>query len=144
MMTTETLFTLANTSMLFFWFCLIALPKTKITETLIAYPYVPLGLSFFYLFFMRQGSGLAEADFSTLDGILTLYKNSTPEMAAAGWMHYLAFDFWVGAWMLRESQKKNLPQGLIILPLLSTFLLGPVGVLLYSLFTWGYHKLKKR
>ena len=92
---------------------------------------------------MGQGSGLAEADFSSLDGILNLYKNSTPEMAAAGWMHYLAFDFWVGAGLLRESQKKNLPQGLMILPLLATFMLGPVGVLLYSLFSWGYGKTKK-
>lgn len=142
-MTTDSLFTLANSSMLLFWFCLIVLPKTKITKTLISYPYVPLVLSLFYLYFMGQGSGLAEADFSSLDGILNLYKNSTPEMAAAGWMHYLAFDFWVGAGLLRESQKKNLPQGLMILPLLATFMLGPVGVLLYSLFSWGYVKTKK-
>lgn len=142
-MTTDSLFTLANSSMLLFWFCLIVLPKTKITKTLISYPYVPLVLSLFYLYFMGQGSGLAEADFSSLDGILNLYKNSTPEMAAAGWMHYLAFDFWVGAGLLRESQKKNLPQGLMILPLLATFMLGPVGVLLYSLFSWGYGKTKK-
>ena len=119
-MTTETLFTLANSSMLLFWFCLIALPKTKITQTLISYPYIPLILSLFYLYFMGQGSGLAEADFTSLEGIVTLYKNSTPEMAAAGWMHYLAFDFWVGAGLLREGQKKSLPQGIMVLPLLAT------------------------
>ncbi len=142
-MTTETLFTLANSSMLLFWFCLIALPKTKITQTLISYPYIPLILSLFYLYFMGQGSGLVEADFTSLEGIVTLYKNSTPEMAAAGWMHYLAFDFWVGAGLLREGQKKSLPQGIMVLPLLATFMLGPVGILLYSLFSWGYAKMKK-
>lgn len=142
-MTTALLFTLANTSILLFWFCLIALPKTKITSTLISYPYVPLILSLFYLYFIGQGSGLEDVDFSSLDGILSLYKNSTPEMAAAGWMHYLAFDFWVGAGLLRESKRKHLPHWLMILPLVTTFMLGPVGLLLYSLFSWVYGKVRK-
>jgi len=34
-----------------------------------------------------------EADFSSLEGIVSLFKKATPESAAAGWLHYLALIF---------------------------------------------------
>ncbi len=102
-----------------------------------------LFLSFFYLFFLISDGGLGEADFSSLAGILELYRNATPEAAAAGWMHYLAFDYWVGCWMLRDAQKKAVPHLLIVVPLLCTFMLGPVGIMLYVLFTQTRLAFKK-
>ena len=75
-----------------------------------------------------------EADFSSLEGIVTLFKKATPESAAAGWLHYLAFDFWVGTWIIKHSRKRKISHKIIVLPLLFTFMLGPVGVLIYSLF----------
>jgi hypothetical protein len=74
-----------------------------------------------------------EADFSSLEGIVTLFRKATPESAAAGWLHYLAFDFWVGTWIIRHSRKKKISHKIIILPLLFTFMLGPVGILVYSI-----------
>ena len=136
--TTPFLFTIANTAILFAWLPLLVAPKKKIAQTLIAFPYVPLVISLFYLYFLLTDGGLSEADFSSLEGILKLYHQATPEAAAAGWMHYLAFDFWVGCWVLRDAQKRELPHALILLPLLSTFMLGPVGVLLYVIFSQLY------
>ena len=97
----------------------------------------------FYICFLGTDGRLAEADFSSLAGILELYRNATPEAAAAGWMHYLAFDYWVGCWMLRDAQKKAVPHLLIVLPLLCTFMLGPVGIMLYVLFSQIRLVLKK-
>ena len=74
-----------------------------------------------------------EADFSSLNGIVTLFKKATPESAAAGWLHYLAFDFWVGTWIIKHSRKEEISNKIIVLPLLFTFILGPVGILFYSL-----------
>ena len=136
--TTPFLFTIANTAILFAWLPLLVAPKKKIAQTLIAFPYVPLVISLFYLYFLLSDGGLSEADFSSLEGILKLYHQATPEAAAAGWMHYLAFDYWVGCWVLRDAQKRELPHALILLPLLSTFMLGPVGVLLYVIFSQLY------
>ena len=138
MNTTPFLFTIANTAILFAWLPLLVAPKKKIAQTLIAFPYVPLVISLFYLYFLLSDRGLSEADFTSLKGILKLYHQATPEAAAAGWMHYLAFDFWVGCWVLRDAQKRELPHALILLPLLSTFMLGPVGVLLYVIFSQLY------
>ena len=86
---------------------------------------------------------MAEADFSSLEGVLSLFHQATPEAAAAGWMHYLAFDFWVGCWVLRDAQEKQLPHGLIVLPLLFTLMMGPVGILLYTIFSQLYLRQKK-
>ena len=143
MTTTELLFTIANTAILIAWLPLLLAPKWSFTKQLLGFSYVPFILSFFYLFFLLNDGGLAEADFSSLAGILELYRNATPEAAAAGWMHYLAFDYWVGCWMLRDAQKKAVPHLLIVVPLLCTFMLGPVGIMLYVLFTQTRLAFKK-
>jgi len=135
MSTTELLFSIANTGILFAWLPLLIAPKWELTQRMLAYPYIPFVLSFFYLFFLIRDGGLGEADFSSLAGILTLFQKATPEAAAAGWMHYLAFDYWVGCWMVRDAQKNATPHLLVVLPLLCTFMLGPVGILLYVVFT---------
>ena len=143
MTTTELLFTIANSAILLAWLPLLFAPKWSLTKQMLAFPYVPFILSFLYLYFLLYDGCLAEADFSSLAGILELYRNATPEAAAAGWMHYLAFDYWVGCWMLRDAQNKNIPHLLIVLPLLCTFMLGPVGILLYVVFTQIRIQLKQ-
>jgi len=143
METTALLFTIANTAILLAWVPLWVLPKWSVTQQIIAFPYIPFVLSFFYLFFLMGDKGLVDADFSSLTGILELYRNATPEGAAAGWMHYLAFDYWIGCWILRDAQKKALPHLLIIFPLLCTFMLGPVGIMLYVIFSQIRFAVKK-
>lgn len=140
---TSILFTIINTSMIFFWGLLIFLPKSKITQSIISYPYVPLVLSFGYIFFLGQVPNIFQADFSSLEGVLDLFKNSTPESAAAGWIHYLAFDFWMGAWILQNAQKNKISHLVIVIPLASTFMLGPFGVLLYVILSKLNLKFKK-
>ena len=141
-MSTFTLFSIINAAILMAWLPLIFAPRTGLTQKILDFPYIPFVLSFFYLYFLVMDGGLGEADFSSLEGILVLFHQATPEAAAAGWMHYLAFDFWVGCWLLRDAQKRGFPQLLIVLPLLCTFMLGPVGVLLYVLFSQLYLKIK--
>lgn len=140
---TPILFNICNLTILLVWSLILFLPKWKISEQLISYPWVPLGISFFYTYFIIVSGGLAEADFSSLDGIVTLFKNTTPESAAAGWLHYLAFDFWVGCWIIRHSRKINIAHLAIIFPLLCTFMLGPIGVMMYSFLLFGIRQFRK-
>jgi hypothetical protein len=129
---TETLFTICNTSILIAWGLLLLAPKWTFTLRLSERPFVPLILSLFYLYFIFVNGGLGNVDFSSLEGIIALYENSTPELIAAGWLHYLAFDFWVGCWIMRESKKKEIKHLYIVLPLLATFMMGPAGILFYE------------
>ena len=62
---------------------------------------------------------------------MSLFTN--PALVTAGWVHYLAFDLMTGIWIKRNSLKYGIPHLLVIPCLLLTFMLGPVGLLLYLL-----------
>lgn len=67
--------------------------------------------------------------FGTLNGVMELFTNRTA--VTAGWVHYLAFDLLTGIWIKKNSEKYGISHLLIIPCLLFTFMLGPVGLLLY-------------
>ena len=69
--------------------------------------------------------------FGSLDGVMELFTNKTA--VTAGWVHYLAFDLMVGIWIKKNGLKYNIPHLLLVPCLLLTFMLGPIGVLLYLL-----------
>ncbi len=58
-----------------------------------------------------------------------LFEN--PVVLLAGWIHYLAFDLWVGCWELTNAQKLGINHFLVIPCLFLTFMFGPIGLLLY-------------
>nr|WP_235727181.1 ABA4-like family protein [Hymenobacter siberiensis] len=70
-----------------------------------------------------------EGGFQSLDAVAALFRD--PWALLAGWVHYLCFDMWTGAWEVRDAQRRGMPHGLLIPCLLLTFLFGPVGLLLY-------------
>ena len=49
----------------------------------------------------------------------------------AGWVHYLAFDLFIGAWETRDAAARGVPHAWVVPCLLMTFLLGPIGLLAY-------------
>ena len=67
--------------------------------------------------------------FISLDGVMQLFRNESAVLA--GWIHYLAFDLMEGVFIVLNSLKNNIPHLLVIPCLLLTFMLGPVGLLLY-------------
>lgn len=69
--------------------------------------------------------------FGSLNGVMELFTNRTA--VTAGWVHYLAFDLLTGTWIKKNSIKYNISHWLIIPCLFLTFMLGPVGLLLYLL-----------
>ncbi|MBA3563142.1 MAG: DUF4281 domain-containing protein [Gammaproteobacteria bacterium] len=55
----------------------------------------------------------------------------------AGWIHYLLFDFFVGAWIVAASAASRVPRLLVIACLSGCFLAGPIGLLAYVLIRIG-------
>ena len=55
----------------------------------------------------------------------------TPGLLLAGWLHYLAFDLFVGAWEVRTARAEGIPHLLVVPALILTFLFGPAGLLLF-------------
>jgi hypothetical protein len=67
--------------------------------------------------------------FSSLDGISGLFQNKTILLAC--WLHIMAFDLIGAVWMKRNAVKHGIGHGLLIIPLLFTCILGPLGFLIY-------------
>jgi hypothetical protein len=65
---------------------------------------------------------------------MELFKNRT--LVTAGWVHYLAFDLLTGIFIRKNAQKHGINHWLIVPCLLFTFMLGPIGLLLYLLLRW--------
>ena len=138
----ETIFNIFNSGILLFWMLLLFFPKQSITQKVIAYPWVPLVIAFGYIYFMGMTSETFSADFTSLNGLTEMFQNANPQGVAAGWLHYLAFDFWVGCWMLKNSQEKGVKHIWMLVPMLFTFMLGPVGIIIYTLVLLLQGKLK--
>ena len=122
------LFTLANLAVVPAWLLLAILPKWKWTRIIAAYA-LPAALGVVYLLIMVQQLDLDGGGFGSLEQVSRLFQN--PWMLLAGWIHYLAFDLFVGAWEVRDASRLDVPHTYVIPCLLFTFLAGPVGLLLY-------------
>nr|WP_299341887.1 ABA4-like family protein [Allomuricauda sp.] len=131
-MTTAEVFSIANMMAMPMWLLMIILPKWKVTRFLIDYRVVPLLLSLFYVYYMlshiQTGAGL---DFGSLASVMSLFTLENAVMA--GWVHYLAFDLLVGMWILNQNKQLGIHQLLMAPCLFATFMLGPVGFLLFMI-----------
>lgn len=67
--------------------------------------------------------------FGSLNGVMELFTNRTA--VTAGWIHYLAIDLLTGIWIKKNSVKYNIHHLIIVPCLLVTFMLCPIGLLLY-------------
>jgi hypothetical protein len=65
---------------------------------------------------------------------------SVPAALLAGWIHYLAFDLFIGSWEVRDSQRLKISHWLVVPCLVLTFLFGPIGLALYLLLRAGLRK----
>lgn len=132
-MSPELIFTIANNGILIFWLLLIVVPRWRATELAvhsIAMPLV-LGLSYLWLFtrVWFGGEGAPNTNYTTLPGVMALFDS--PTGAVMGWIHYLVFDLFVGAWEARDAAKRGVPHWIVIPCLVVTLMAGPVGLALY-------------
>lgn len=115
------------------WLLLVFLPKWKWTLSLITTVIAPfiMGIVYVTLFFSQAGSFPEGGGFGSIAAVSAAFSN--PYLLTAGWIHYLAFDLFVGAWEVNDSQKIGLSHGIVIPCLLVTFIGGPAGLMLYFL-----------
>jgi len=60
-----------------------------------------------WLMLSNFSSSPAGANVNSLAGVAAVL--SVPELLLAGWIHYLAFDLFVGAWEIKDGQANNTP-----------------------------------
>jgi hypothetical protein len=128
-MSLETIFSAANGLALLGWLLLALAPRWRFTQRVVLSGAASLLLAALYLGLLIVYFGDSEGGFGSLAEVVKMF--SQPPMVLLGWVHYLAFDLFVGAWELRDARARGVPH-LALLPCLGlTFMLGPVGLLLY-------------
>lgn len=131
----ETVFSITSTTAMVAWVALIAArfipPLRRWIDPAVGYV-VPALLSVAYAVLLFAFWGRSEGGgFSSLAGVAALF--STPEVLLAGWIHYLAFDLFVGGWIARTGAEAKINPFLLTPILIATFMIGPVGYLAYAL-----------
>ena len=124
----ERIFSVASTLAGLGWLILIVVPKRPLAVH-VAGVFFPLILAAMYLYFIAMHIRGAEGGFGSLADVATLFQKR--ELLLAGWIHYLCFDLFIGAWELRDSQQHGIPHLVVIPCLIMTFMLGPIGLLFY-------------
>jgi len=135
-MTLDTLFRLCNLAVLPAWLLLAVAPRSRWTTWIVHSMLVPCVLGTVYVATFVLGPAAPDGgSFATLAGVMTLF--TSPHVALAGWVHYLVFDLFVGAWEVRDAERLGIPH-LVVVPCLAfTFLLGPSGLLAWAAVRWA-------
>lgn len=129
------LFQVVNTGILPAWALLAFAPRWRWTQKLIHGIWIPFLLTLVYVYaLVAAGPPPEGGGFGSLQEVMVLF--SSPMAVVAGWTHYLVFDLFVGAWEVRDAQRRGIPHRWILIPLFFTLMLGPVGLSLYLLLRW--------
>lgn len=127
----EQIFSIANIVAVAGWLSILVLPRWKFTRHIVLSGTIPLLLAVAYLALIVLFFGRSEGGFDSLANVMKLFTNEWAVLA--GWIHYLAFDLFVGSWEVSDAQRRGISHFLVIPCLVLTFFLGPIGFLLYSI-----------
>ena len=122
-------FKVFNTGVVFFWVLLVFAPRARITAALVHAPVVPVLYGVAYMVLLFGAGGAQNGDMMSLPGVTALL--SQPRIAFAGWVHYLIFDLFIGAWEARDAQRRGIHHLALVPCLGATLMFGPVGLLCY-------------
>jgi hypothetical protein len=125
----ETLFSIANAAALSGWIALLFAPFAPKTIDLFAGWGLPAILSLGYSIIILVHFADAPGGFQTLADVQLLFSDAN--VALGGWIHYLAFDLFIGAWVVRDARNHGIPHWCVVPILPFVFLLGPFGLLAY-------------
>ena len=135
--TIEILYFLVNLGVLPFWLILIFFSQSHICRYLVTSIFPIFVLSGAYVFMLYK-SYLGSYDFDGnfdlylgIDNISDLFSNNTFLMMF--WIHFISINLFIGGWIVRDSQKLAINKIVIIVPLLITYLIGPLGIFIYWL-----------
>ena len=130
-MTPEALFQIANPLALLGWLVLSASPLSPRWADRIAGVTIPLVMAVGYTSLILVHWANATGGYGSLADVMALF--TSPAIALAGWVHYLAFDLFVGAWITRTARAEGIAHLFVLPCLVLTFLFGPLGLLSFSI-----------
>ena len=142
--TIEILYFWVNLGVLPFWLILIFFPSSNFSRFFATSIFPILLLSGTYIFLLYK-SFLNSYDFVSnfelylsFSSLSNLFSNDFFLMLF--WIHFVSINLFVGGWIVRNSQKFGMNRILVGFPLVITYLIGPLGILIYWLIRIFYAK----
>ena len=140
----ELIFSGANLFVLPFWTLMVLVPNAKLTRTIMASLWPVAALASLYLFLFVASFGNVEGIEAFSDPNLKLADLANlfaiPFVTATGWVHYLAFDLFVGRWIYLQGQETGV---FTRHSLALTLFAGPMGLLSHLVTTAIWQRLAK-
>ena len=142
--TIEILYFWVNLGVLPFWLTLIFFPQSNFTKYFITsiFPIILLGGSYIFVLYKAY---LSAYDFNSnfelylsISNLSNLFTSNTFLMLF--WIHFVSINLFVGGWIVRDSQKLLIGKILVAVPLIITYLIGPLGIFIYWLIRIFYAK----
>ena len=131
----ETIFAIASAVALPCWIGLafsLFVPQLRLWAWRVSAVFIPLLFGALYALLIRQGFvEVPDGGFGSITQVRALF--SSDAALVAGWLHYLAFDLFVGTWIVRTGISVGMPRILVLACLPLAFILGPVGLLMFLL-----------
>ena len=136
--TFENIYLWVNFGVMPFWFMLIIIPNSRITQLFVNSIVIPIILAATYVYVIYQGFLLDESMFNvlklylSLDSLYTIFASEN--FLLIFWIHFLALNLFLGSWVSRDGIKYNIPRIIVVIPLILIYFTGPLGLVLYWLF----------
>ena len=142
--TIEMLYLWVNLGVLPFWFILIFFPQSQLCKYFVTSIFPMFILTGTYIFMLYK-SYINSYDFINnfnlylgINELSDLFSDKTFLMIF--WLHFISINLFTGGWIVKDSQKNSVNKILLILPLLTTYLIGPLGLFIYWLIRIFYAK----
>lgn len=120
------LFQYANTTALLCWIALVLQPK-RVAPVLRFV--IPVAFALLYIWALTTAPKNPDGGFGSLAQVKALFTQDRAVLA--GWVHYLAFDLFIGCWEVMDARERGIAQLMVVPCLVLTFMFGPVGLMLY-------------
>ena len=142
--TVEMVYLWLNIGILPFWFTLIIFPQSRISRVFITsvFPIFVFSLVYIYLLYIAH---LDNYDFFQnfklylgLNEVSNLFENKI--FLILFWVHFLAINLFCGGWIVNDSQMFGMNKFLVSFPLIITYLIGPIGIVIYWIIRIFYAK----
>ena len=142
--TIDMLYYWINFGVLPLWLILIFFPRSHLCKYFITSIFPTFILSGAYIFVLYN-SYLSSYDFidnfSLYMGIGNISKLMANEsFLMMFWIHFISINLFTGGWIVKDAQKLSINKMLIGIPLIVTYLIGPIGLLIYWLIRIFYAK----
>ena len=133
--TIEILYYWVNFGVIPFWLVLLFFPQSNLCKYFVTSIFPIFILRGAYIFMLYKAY-LNSYDFDDnfnlyfgIDNISELFADKT--FLIMFWLHFISINLFTGGWIVKDSQKFSINKTFLIIPLVTTYLIGPLGLFIY-------------